>query len=683
METKPARKKLIMISCSIAAIVIALGVVLILTVFRNKDRKITLLEFTGAVQVERGDSTLSAGKGMKLKNGDILVSGEGSSARIRIDDDKFLYIDASSRVSIQADGTARESHTVIFVERGSLLTEVKRKLSEQSTFLIVTPNTAMSIHGTKTLTEVYEDILGAIKTNAAVVEGQVSFKTVSKDTTGKSVTTSIALGVGQGIGISTDSKNLLSADEVKHISDDGQAPADFLETLSANESGCTLETPVFSEEFLTNVVAVLARSREEDIEEGFAAEDVTEEELNAAINVLNDAIDGKIALPSTVEAYLLNQAQSYYGDKKDDPVEESPGKEEHDPVKQESAEEPDDDPFKLPEVNGDENLIGIGDEPDEEDEPEGNGFVSNKEDLVAREEEKSIADTGAKGGQSGNGGTSTDVGIGTGTGTDAGNVGGGSGTTSGEEEPEIVRDQQAEDETNTEPDSVQQGNAGVQADIVPDVDDIVDPCAQGNHDLEDHAGQPATCTEPGWEAYRTCKNCEYTTYTKIEATGHNYGAWETTVAPAPVYDGEFVTTWHAGTKARTCANCGNTEEATVLVTPALRCELVDGAVASLPVDIFTATYYAEGVSENPTLSEYNTIFFVTSPVLAEDPFNCEHLDAIIQWVNGDTLISSLKTGDTVQVSITVPADKRAVYTDAVVTITLTGPAFAEEIGVTE
>ena len=43
------------------------------------------------------------------------------------------------------------------------------------------------------------------------------------------------------------------------------------------------------------------------------------------------------------------------------------------------------------------------------------------------------------------------------------------------------------------------------------------------HDLEHHAGQPATCTEKGWHAYDTCKRdgCTYTTYQEIDALGHD------------------------------------------------------------------------------------------------------------------------------------------------------------------
>ena len=45
------------------------------------------------------------------------------------------------------------------------------------------------------------------------------------------------------------------------------------------------------------------------------------------------------------------------------------------------------------------------------------------------------------------------------------------------------------------------------------------------HDIEHHAGQPATCTEKGWKAYVTCKRdgCDYSTYKEIPALGHTGG----------------------------------------------------------------------------------------------------------------------------------------------------------------
>ena len=51
-----------------------------------------------------------------------------------------------------------------------------------------------------------------------------------------------------------------------------------------------------------------------------------------------------------------------------------------------------------------------------------------------------------------------------------------------------------------------------------------DTTSRLGHDLEHHDKKDATCTEPGWEAYDTCKRagCGYTTYQEIPALGHKY-----------------------------------------------------------------------------------------------------------------------------------------------------------------
>ena len=50
----------------------------------------------------------------------------------------------------------------------------------------------------------------------------------------------------------------------------------------------------------------------------------------------------------------------------------------------------------------------------------------------------------------------------------------------------------------------------------------VDVTVTVSHVLEDHDAQTPTCTEIGWEAYRTCENCDYTEYVEIPATDHDY-----------------------------------------------------------------------------------------------------------------------------------------------------------------
>ena len=50
------------------------------------------------------------------------------------------------------------------------------------------------------------------------------------------------------------------------------------------------------------------------------------------------------------------------------------------------------------------------------------------------------------------------------------------------------------------------------------------------HDLVSHEAQAASCTKNGWDAYVTCNNCDYSTYSEIWADGHSWGAQPTCTA---------------------------------------------------------------------------------------------------------------------------------------------------------
>ena len=78
-----------------------------------------------------------------------------------------------------------------------------------------------------------------------------------------------------------------------------------------------------------------------------------------------------------------------------------------------------------------------------------------------------------------------------------------------------------------------------------------------DHDFVHHDAQAATCTEIGWNAYDTCKNCDYTSYVEIEASGHDFVH----------HDAQAPTCTEVGWNAYdTCKNCDYT---TYVEIPAL------------------------------------------------------------------------------------------------------------------
>ena len=81
------------------------------------------------------------------------------------------------------------------------------------------------------------------------------------------------------------------------------------------------------------------------------------------------------------------------------------------------------------------------------------------------------------------------------------------------------------------------------------------------HDLEQHAAKAPTCTEKGWNAYETCKNCDYTTYAELPALKH-YLVY---------YKAKDPTCTEPGCDAyETCSRCDHT---TYVERPALKHDL--------------------------------------------------------------------------------------------------------------
>ena len=69
-----------------------------------------------------------------------------------------------------------------------------------------------------------------------------------------------------------------------------------------------------------------------------------------------------------------------------------------------------------------------------------------------------------------------------------------------------------------------------------------------DHDLVEHEAKPATCTEPGWDAYVTCTRCDYTTYQEIAALDHVYEEAEIVTEPTCESD---------GVRKLSCVRCGD------------------------------------------------------------------------------------------------------------------------------
>ena len=165
----------------------------------------------------------------------------------------------------------------------------------------VVPDTV--VIGGVALTQILEDLLGAIKTRAAVVEGTVYFTDPSNGSQGQGEPGTSPVDPGSG------EPGIAPADP--GTGDPGIAPVDPGVSPVDPDPGSNDE-PEFSREFLTDAVVAIAGSREEDLEGDPTPDFITEEELNAAINILNDVLDLKIELPFSLREYLRTNGEVFY-----------------------------------------------------------------------------------------------------------------------------------------------------------------------------------------------------------------------------------------------------------------------------------------------------------------------------------------------------------------------------------
>ena len=119
------------------------------------------------------------------------------------------------------------------------------------------------------------------------------------------------------------------------------------------------------------------------------------------------------------------------------------------------------------------------------------------------------------------------------------------------------------------------------------------------HDIVYHAGQAATCTLEGWEAYETCSRCDYTTYVTIPELGHDIIE----------HAGQAATCTQEGWEAyEACSRCDYTTYVTI---PELGHDIIEHAGQA-------ATCTQEGWEAYEACSRCDYTTYVTIPELGHD-----------------------------------------------------------------
>ncbi len=172
MEKKQGNK---MIPIGIAAVlVVVLLVIAFVFLFNKKEayRIIKVYEVNGKATVERESiGQMDAYANMVLESGDT-VSLQSGEMTLKLDEDKYVYVEADTQFRLIATGNAANSKTSIALDHGAITNEIQNPLNQDSSYEVNTPNSNMSVRGTVFRVHTYF-VDGVRYSKVSVFEGKV------------------------------------------------------------------------------------------------------------------------------------------------------------------------------------------------------------------------------------------------------------------------------------------------------------------------------------------------------------------------------------------------------------------------------------------------------------------------------------------------------------------------------
>ncbi len=199
---KKNKKLLFIIIGIVAVVIIALVAMVLLLNKKDSYRIIKVYEVDGEALVTRANvGDIEPYNNMVLESGDNIRLNTGLMT-LKLDDDKYVYVEENTEFSLEATGSAANSKTTINLKSGAITNEIQNKLNGESSYEINTPNSTMAVRGTTYRVEVYEDENGVTYTRVSVFEGKVTTKLIYAD--GTVADNEVALEAGKEVIIYED-----------------------------------------------------------------------------------------------------------------------------------------------------------------------------------------------------------------------------------------------------------------------------------------------------------------------------------------------------------------------------------------------------------------------------------------------------------------------------------------------
>lgn len=166
------------------AVVLVIIAVVVFIMFGKKEdvyRIIKVYDIEGTTTVTKANKgALAAYINMVLESGDYIVVEDGKLT-LKLDEDKYAYVEADSEFELQATGNAENSKTAIILKKGAVTNEIQNKLSDESSYEVNTPNSSMSVRGTVFRINTYIGEDGVQYTRVTVFQGEVDSKLIDGD----------------------------------------------------------------------------------------------------------------------------------------------------------------------------------------------------------------------------------------------------------------------------------------------------------------------------------------------------------------------------------------------------------------------------------------------------------------------------------------------------------------------
>lgn len=221
-------KKNVVIIVAIIAIVVLAVLLLVLLGKKDSYRIIKIHEFEGVATVTRPDmGEIEPYNNMLLESGDSIYLDSGNMT-LKMDEDKYAYVEEKTEFSLHAEGDNTDSKTTITVTKGSITNEIQNSLSSESSYEVNTPNSTMAVRGTVFRVSTYYDEDGVCYTKVSVFEGEVTSRLVYPD--GKVSDEEVLVPAGKEAIIYEDGKTTDYLTDVTDI-DYSNLPDDLLDLI--------------------------------------------------------------------------------------------------------------------------------------------------------------------------------------------------------------------------------------------------------------------------------------------------------------------------------------------------------------------------------------------------------------------------------------------------------------------